>query len=81
MVRRDDELPPVIAYVIGGGVGVLWILMALVALVSAARGFQNDRLDWGFGWGLVGLLLLAGGLAALIGTWWHQSRVRGERPH
>lgn len=53
--------------------------IAIASLVSAARGFQNERLDWGFGWGLIGVLLLAAGVAALVGTWWHQTRVRTDR--
>lgn len=57
-------------------IGVLWIAMAAVSLWSSARGFLHDRLDWGIGWGLVGVLLLAAGLAAIIGAWWHEYRVR-----
>jgi hypothetical protein len=36
---------------------------------------MNDRGDWALAWGLVGVLLLAAGLAAMIGTWYHQTRV------
>lgn len=59
----------------GFGIGILWLLMAGTSLWSAARGYLNDRPDWGLAWGLVGLLLLAAGLAAIIGTWYHQTRV------
>jgi hypothetical protein len=79
MARRSDEMPPLIAYLFGGGVGVTWIALAIVALTSSFRGLNNDRLDWFLGWGLVGILLLAAGLAALVGTWWHLTRVR--RPY
>ena len=59
----------------GFGIGILWIVFALTCLISAARGFANGRSDWGVGWGLVGVLLLAAGIAAMVGTWWHQTRV------
>ena len=58
----------------GFGIGILWVIMAITSLWSAARGFANDRSDWGLAWGLVGILLLAAGSAAMIGTWWHQTR-------
>jgi hypothetical protein len=61
---------------VGFGIGVLWWLMAGTSLFSAARGYGNDRHDWGLLWGLVGLLLLAAGTAAMVGTWWHLTRVR-----
>jgi ABC-type transport system involved in cytochrome c biogenesis permease component len=62
------------ALAIGFGVGILWIAMAITSLWSAVRGFNNDRADWGVTWGLVGLLLLAAGIAAMVGTWLHQTR-------
>lgn len=60
-------------------IGVLWLAMAATALWTSARGYANDRLDWGLGWGIVGTFLLAAALAALVGTWWHQNRVRKAR--
>ena len=57
-------------------IGLLWIAMAAAALWSSVRGYANDRSGWGLGWGLVGGFLLAAGLAALIGTWWHHYRVK-----
>ncbi len=60
---------------IGGGVGFLWIALAVVCLLSAVRGLGYDRFDWFMGWGLVGVLLLVAGAAALIGTWNHLYRV------
>jgi hypothetical protein len=59
----------------GFGVGIFWIVMALTALWSSVRGYANQRDDWGLAWALVGILLLAAGLAAMIGTWWHLTRV------
>lgn len=61
---------------IGAAVGILWIAMAVAALVSAFQGLQNGRLDWLVGWGLVGVLMLIGGLAAIGGTWVHQYRLK-----
>jgi hypothetical protein len=59
----------------GFGIGILWLLMAATSLWSSARGYLNGRSDWGLAWGLVGILLLAAGVAAMVGTWWHQTRV------
>ena len=58
----------------GFGIGILWVVMAITSLWSAVRGFSNDRSDWGVAWGLVGILLLAAGIAAMVGTWWHLTR-------
>ncbi|HEX7119233.1 MAG TPA: hypothetical protein VF212_10620 [Longimicrobiales bacterium] len=67
-----------LAYAAGLGIGLLWIALAIVTLRSAAQGFIYDRPDWGVGWGLVGILLLAAGAIAVIGTWWHLNRVKGR---
>jgi dipeptide/tripeptide permease len=65
----------------GSAIGLLWIAIALVALWSAMTGFRQDRLDWGVGWGLVGVLLFAAGSAAIVGSWWHQNRVLRDESH
>jgi hypothetical protein len=52
--------------------------MAATSLWSSARGYLNGRSDWGLAWLLVGILLLAAGIAAMVGTWWHQTRVLRE---
>jgi hypothetical protein len=59
----------------GFGIGIVWILLGGMALWSAVRGYMNERHDWGLAFLLVGLLLTAAGTAALVGTWWHQTRV------
>jgi hypothetical protein len=66
--------------VLGTGivVGVLWLIMAGTSIWSAMRGAANDRGDWALAWGLVGGLLLVAGLAAIIGSWWHENRVRRD---
>lgn len=71
---QASEPQNTVALAAGFGIGVLWLIMAITSLWSAARGFANDRADWGVAWGLVGLLLLAAGIAAMVGTWWHQTR-------
>lgn len=62
-------------------IGVLWIAMAVATLLSAAEGYQNNRNDWGLGWGLVGLLLLAAGVASIIGSWWHHRHTTRHHMH
>ena len=67
--------------VIGAGaiVGILWLIMAGTTIWSAVRGGMNGREDWALGWGLVGGLLLVAGIAAIVGSWWHETRVRTRR--
>jgi hypothetical protein len=66
--------------VLGTGIviGVLWLLMAGASIWSAARGASNGREDWALAWGLVGGLLLVAGVAAIVGSWWHETRVRRD---
>jgi threonine/homoserine/homoserine lactone efflux protein len=59
-------------------IGVLWLVMAITSIWSAVRGYLNERYDWALLWGLVGLLLLGAGIAAMVGTWWHQTRIRDD---
>jgi hypothetical protein len=62
----------------GFGIGVLWLLMAASCLWTAFRGYANGRPDWALVWSLVGVLLAAAGIAAMVGTWIHQTRVVGH---
>jgi hypothetical protein len=62
----------------GFGIGILWLLMAGTCLWTSYRGYANDRDDWGLVWGMVGVLLAVAGVAAMVGTWWHQTRVVGH---
>ncbi|MBI4544311.1 MAG: hypothetical protein HY703_03865 [Gemmatimonadetes bacterium] len=78
MSRGTAGMRSSVIMAIGGAIGALWVAMAASALWSSFRGFQNQRLDWGLGWGLVGVLLLAAGVAAVVGTWWHVYRI-GQR--
>jgi len=75
---KADEMITKLAFAAGLGIGVAWIALAIMALRSAAQGFIDNRSDWGVGWGLVGILLLVGGCVAIVGTWWHQTRVKGR---
>lgn len=68
-------MPKAAATLPGFIIGLLWLAMALATLWSSMQGYANDRSDWGLGWGLVGFFLLAAALSALVGTWWHNSRV------
>jgi hypothetical protein len=63
-----------LAVIVGFGTGVTWIVAALYTLMRAFGGISNDRYDYGVAWTTAGLLLLAAGVAALIGTWWHHVR-------
>lgn len=65
----------------GFGIGLLWVVFAVAVLISAIRAYANDRSDWFNVWGLVGVLLLAAGIAAMVGTWWHQTRVVRDHEH
>lgn len=62
----------------GFGIGLLWLVFGATSIWSAARGFANGRSDWGVAWGLVGILISAAGIAAIVGTWWHQTRVADD---
>ena len=70
---QASEPQNTVALAAGFGIGILWVVMAITSFWSAARGFLNDRTDWGVTWALVGLLLLAAGIASMVGTWWHQT--------
>jgi tryptophan-rich sensory protein len=59
-------------------IGVVWLAMAAATGWTAARGYANHRADWALGWGLVTFFLAAAALSALVGTWWHAFRVRGD---
>lgn len=62
----------------GFGIGILWLLMAGTCAWTAVRGWSNNRPDWGLIWGVVAFLLAAAGTAAMVGTWWHLTRVAGQ---
>jgi tryptophan-rich sensory protein len=80
-MQETRPFPRLLAIVPGFVIGILWIALAAAALYSAARGYAHDRSDWGLGWGIVGVFLLAGGIAALVGTWWHNFRVVSRSHH
>ncbi|MEJ2187061.1 MAG: hypothetical protein P8Z36_14185 [Gemmatimonadota bacterium] len=72
-IHREFSRTTVLAW--GAIIGVLWIAMSVTTLVSSVRAYTNDRTGWGLAWMLVGLLLGAAGVSALVGTWWHVFRV------
>lgn len=80
-MRETRDISRLPAAVPGFVIGVLWLVMAVTVLWSSVRAYANDRSDWGLGWGLVGVLLLGAALSALVGTWWHNFRVRSHHRH
>lgn len=72
MSAEVNGKPNKFATAVGFGIGFVWIAMALWCLSWGIRGYSNDRTDYGLIWTVVGVLLLGGGGAAMIGTWWHQ---------
>lgn len=75
-MKETRSIPRMAGLVSGLLIGVLWLAMAAAAIWTSARGYANGRADWGLGWGLVGFFLLAAALSALVGTWWHNFRVK-----
>jgi len=80
-MQESKGVTRTLAFGAGFGLGLVWIVLAIASLVSASRGFANDRLDWGVGWGLVGILLLAAGTSSIVATWWHTNRVVNRVNH
>lgn len=78
-MKETRDFPRLVAIVPGLVIGVLWLAMAAAAISTSARGYAHDRSGWGLGWGIVGFFLLAAGLAALVGTLWHNFRVNRAR--
>lgn len=76
MHREHNGFMRTLALGVGFGIGVLWIALGIAAFWTSARGLAHDRLDWGVGWGLVGLLITLAGASAIGATWWHQFRVK-----
>lgn len=77
-MRETRSIPKMMGAVPGFVIGVIWLAMAANALWGSMQGYANGRDDWGLGWGLVGFFLLAAGLSALVGTWWHHFRVKRD---
>lgn len=57
--------------IMGMGVGVLYLGIALGALSRANAGWDSGYTDIGFWWSVVAALLTMVALTALIGTWIH----------
>jgi hypothetical protein len=73
-MAQNGSAPNKLALAVGVGIGISWVAMALYMLVHAFSGISDSRPDYGLAWGLAGVLLLAAGVASLIGTWWHVLR-------
>lgn len=81
MAVNGTHKPNPLALAAGFGIGVIWIAIAIWCIAAAVKGYNNDRTDYGFVWSIVGVLMLAGGTAALVGTWWHQFALPRRRHH
>ena len=71
MVQNGSGAHKRLGMVVGYGIGVTWVVLAILTLVAAIRGSSYGRPDYALSWGLVGTFLLGAGLCSLIGTWWH----------
>lgn len=80
-VQNGHSEPNKLAVVVGFGIGITWLLMAFWCLYSGFHGYSLNRTDYGFLWTVVGVLLLGCGIAALIGTWWHQYPLKQRGHH
>lgn len=81
MAVNGVHKPNPFALAAGFGIGVTWIALALWCVLAAVKGFNDSRSDYGAVWAIVGVLLLGAGLAALVGTWWHQFALPRRRDH
>lgn len=77
-MRETRDIPRVMGSAAGFVIGLILLALAANAIWGSFQGYQNGRSDWGLGWGLVGFFLLAAGLSAVIGTWWHNFRVKRD---
>lgn len=81
MAVNGVHKPNPLALAAGFGIGVTWIGLALWCFMAALKGFGDSRSDYGVVWSIVALLLLGAGLAALVGTWWHQFALPRRHNH
>jgi hypothetical protein len=72
MATNGNQQPNKLALAAGFGIGLAWLATALFCLTMGIKGYGNHRTDYGLVWSVIGVLLLGAGVAALIGTWWHQ---------
>jgi hypothetical protein len=77
-MKETKPTPKLIATLPGFLLGLLWLAIALLNIWTSYQGYANGRSGWGLGWGLVGFFMLAAALSALIGTWWHNTKVAGD---
>jgi hypothetical protein len=81
-IARTDTAhsPPSNTLALGAafGIGIVWVLVGGMHLLSSIRGYGSGRFDWGLGFLLIGALLTAAGIAAMVATWWHLTRVTAD---
>ncbi len=59
---------------IGIVIGVLYLVLAALAYLRSAGGWEAGHPDIGFWWIVIGTFLLIAGGAAGVGTWIHTRR-------
>jgi hypothetical protein len=55
-------------------VGVVWVVLASLALQRSIAGWAAGQTDIGFWWAVIATLLAIAAVGALIGTWIHTGR-------
>lgn len=63
--------------ILGMGVGLIYVGIALVAFSRASAGWDAGHSDLGFWWTVVATFLAIAALSAVIGTWIHTQEGKG----
>ncbi len=67
--------------IIGWGVGVFYVVIALAVFRYASAGRADGHGEIGFWFSVVGTFLSVAALAAFIGTWIHTQPKKGTPAH
>lgn len=67
--------------ILGWGVGVVWLGLALAAFNIARNGMADGHGELGFWFSVVGTFLLIASLGAFIGTWIHTQEKTSGAAH
>jgi hypothetical protein len=81
--QQDSDIGRTIFAAIGIGIGIILLILAIVAFVTAARWSDLDRSGAAVGYTLVGFFLTIAGVGGIIATYNHNFRVlvRPPGPH
>jgi hypothetical protein len=63
--------------IIGIGIGVFYLVIALGALSRANAGWETGYTDLGFWWTVIAVLLTVAAVGAMVGTWIHTRKAEG----